>query len=125
RPSKLEDFSEAEVNRVSRTTTSTRTPTRIAVVSAEECLSVTISPKIQSAKTVFTTQNSCLKTAISKRRRIVRIQYAMRPTRPHWATLVTPSGVKRGNVSATVKAGNPAIYFMKYKGCLFERKQRE
>lgn len=69
-----EAFSESVVSRVKRTHPSTSPPSRTAVVSAVAVLSVTISPKSQSAKTVFTNQNTRLTTQISRRRMMVSTQ---------------------------------------------------
>ncbi|KAF3838272.1 hypothetical protein F7725_010040 [Dissostichus mawsoni] len=63
-----------EVSRVNRTHPSTRPPTRTAVVSAVAFFSVTISPKSQSAKTVFTTQNTRFTKQMSTRRTMVSTQ---------------------------------------------------
>lgn len=72
--STLDFFSQSGVSRDRRTHPSTRPPTRTAVVSVLAVLSVTMSPNSQSARTVFTTQNTRFTTHMSSRRRTVSTQ---------------------------------------------------
>lgn len=67
-------FSESDLSRFKRTHPSTSPHSRTAVVSAVAFLSVTIRPKSQRARTVFTTQNTRFTTQITRWRSNVSTQ---------------------------------------------------